>query len=87
MKITVQFPLVMKLQFNAILDIKESEGLPEINSKIFEAFWRVMGELIPQGKHGAPEHIILKDNIGIEITNIATFKSSFEKSPIFNAVI
>lgn len=86
MKITVLFPTVMKFEFRAVIDIDESEDLPIINQKVFEAFWRAMVSFSPLGKHGSSEQIILSDSSNVEITSQADFKASLAKSSNFSAV-
>lgn len=80
MRITVQLPMVMKMQFDVILEVSESESLPDINRKVFDAYWRFMSAFSDQ--YGTPKDIALRDKDGIEIISGDSFRSNYGKGSV-----
>ena len=69
------------------LDVPD-EGftLPEIKNEIFKKAWEVLECWSPIGIHGTPDHIVLRDEYDVEITDDIQLRERMNKSLNFSAV-
>lgn len=88
MAMTVQFPLVMKMQIEVPIDYKPGDTLGDIKTRIFNKFWEVMKAQVSKGQHGSASGVILKQGevtveTGADMQRLISQNKTFQA--IFNA--
>src|SRR5690348_18151286 len=91
MTLRIALPTIdrMKLEYKPYLQLQiPNEGftLPGIKAEIFKKAWEVLEVWSPNGIHGKPDDVILKNRYDQEITNDLDLKKRINKSENFSAV-
>ncbi|GEM_PF-5607925 len=91
MTLRVTLPTIdrMKMEFKSYIELQipsESFTLPEIKAEIFKKAWEVLEVWSPNGIHGKPDDVILRNRYDQEITNDLDLKERINKSENFSAV-
>lgn len=91
MSIKVSLPSIsmMKMEYKSHIELDlPSEGftLPGIKKEVFKKAWEVLESWSPIGIHGTPDHVILRDEYDVEITNDIQLRDRINQSCNFSAV-
>ncbi|MES2273375.1 MAG: hypothetical protein V4487_04215 [Chlamydiota bacterium] len=86
MKITIEYPQVMKMIMTSSIEVSDSSTLSDVKDRVLKSFWEIFQSIYPKSNiHGSKEDVILKDK-EITISNDTELKERLGKTSSFQAV-
>lgn len=78
--------LKMEMSFTTKIEMEEPYDIYKVKSLIFEEFWQHFEKLSPIGKHGSPEHVLLRDRCQVPVDSTEDLIERIKECPNFEAV-